>query len=86
LCDGQLADVIPRGIDRYHRTLARVRCRGTDASLHQVDAGLAWAYTRYLTDPAIADAERVARAAAVGLWRAPEPMPPWEFRHMQAPR
>lgn len=26
-------------------------------------------------------AEEVARAAQVGLWRHPDPMPHWEFRH-----
>ena len=27
------------------------------------------------------DAPEKARAKRVGLWRDPEPVPPWEFRH-----
>ena len=54
--------------------------RGTDANAEQVRAGMAWAFTKYLTDPAIKQAEEAARAALVGLWSEPDPMPPWEWR------
>lgn len=66
--------------DRYGRSIARVACNGTDASLHQVRAGMAWAYTQYLTDPAIAQAEQAAREARAGLWADADPVPPWLFR------
>lgn len=62
----------------------RVECRGKDANLEQVKAGLAWAYTRYQTDAAFPEAEQAARVARVGLWStqgtAAPPMAPWEFR------
>jgi endonuclease YncB( thermonuclease family) len=80
LCFGQQAGVAPVTTDRYGRTVARVSCQGKDASLHQVEAGLAWAYTKYQTDPAIPAAETVAHAARRGLWADPDPVPPWQFR------
>lgn len=80
LCFGGWAEVSQGVTDRYGRTVARVRCQGIDASLHQVQQGLAWAYTKYLTDPVIAAAERLARDAALGLWVDAEPVPPWSFR------
>lgn len=51
LCFGSMAWVQPASKDRYGRTVARVQCRGKDASLEQTRAGMAWAFTRYLTDP-----------------------------------
>lgn len=80
LCFAQQAEVSPGKTDRYGRTVARVRCQGMDASLHQVQQGLAWAYTKYLTDPDIAIAEQLARASGLGLWTTPEPTAPWLFR------
>lgn len=80
LCFNAEAEVTPATTDRYGRTIARVRCGGVDASLYQVSNGLAWAYTAYLTDPAIATAERAARDSATGLWVDKEPTPPWLYR------
>jgi endonuclease YncB( thermonuclease family) len=81
LCFQKQAEIRPASKDRYGRTVARVICAGQDANAAQVRAGLAWAYTRYLTDPSIAQLERGARAAHRGLWSDAEPMPPWEWRH-----
>jgi len=81
LCFQQVATIRPTARDRYGRTVARVECQEQDANLEQVRAGMAWAYTKYLTDPGIARAQDVARAAGAGLWRDPDPAPPWEWRH-----
>ncbi len=84
LCLGQAITLTDRALDRYGRTLARASCGpapGIDVNAEQVRRGLAWAFTRYLTDPSIADLEREARAARRGLWRQPEPLAPWDFRH-----
>lgn len=81
LCFHEQATIRPRTTDRYRRTVARVECKGQDASLEQVRSGLAWAYIKYLTDPAIAPVEAEARAAGRGLWSDPHPMPPWQWRH-----
>lgn len=41
---------------------------------------MAWASTRYLTDPQIQAMEVVARRERLGLWADAHPMPPWEWR------
>jgi hypothetical protein len=68
-------------VDRYGRTVARMYIDGKDVSLELGRAGLAWHFTRYSSDPVLADAEREARAAKRGLWVQPNPVPPWEYRH-----
>ena len=47
---GKEAEVIPRAVDRYKRTVARVRCAGVDANLEQVNCGMAWVYRKYAKD------------------------------------
>lgn len=80
LCHQQQATIRSSGQDRYDRAIARVECQGQDANAEQVRAGMAWAYTRYLTDPEIARLEQAARAARVGLWSDASPVPPWDWR------
>jgi micrococcal nuclease len=80
LCFQKTAEVHPRSRDRYDRTVARVSCAGQDASLEQVRTGMAWAYTRYVTDSAVKDLEASARAASRGLWVDPTPTAPWDWR------
>ena len=73
--------------DRYGRLVGVVRVDGQDADLAQVQAGLAWHYKAYEREQstadrlAYADAEGVARAVQLGLWRDAAPVAPWEFRH-----
>lgn len=85
LCLGRHATMRPAGQDRYGRTLARVRCARHDASLYQAQWGHAWAFDRYLTDPAIKSAEASARHQRRGLWIHPSPTPPWEYRRNHRP-
>jgi len=85
LCFQQEATIRAAGRDRYGRTLARVECRGQDANLQQVRAGMAWAFKKYLTDPAVARKETAARAERIGLWADPTPIPPWEWRRKPTP-
>lgn len=68
--------------DRYGRTLGRVFVNDKDINLSMVANGYAWAYMKYLTDPAIKEAENKARDSALGLWglQADQIMPPWEWR------
>lgn len=79
-CFAQLAFIRPQTKDRYGRTVARVECRGLDANAEQVRAGMAWAYTQYLTDPTIKQMETLARGAEAGLWAEKNPTPPWVYR------
>lgn len=80
LCFKEQATVRASGTDRYGRLIARVECRGKDASMEQVRAGLAWAYVKYQTDPAFSVAEQQAREARIGMWAAPGQAAPWVFR------
>jgi endonuclease YncB( thermonuclease family) len=86
LCFGKSAQVKVQAHDRYGRAVAHVVCDGVDASLEQVRVGLAWAFTRYLTDPQIAVLERQAREQRLGLWQDQDPVAPWKYRrHETAP-
>jgi endonuclease YncB( thermonuclease family) len=80
LCFGKQAEVFPQKTDRYGRTIARVKCEGQDASAHQVQAGMAWVYDRYMTDRSLYHVQSMARAGGRGLWADAGPVPPWEWR------
>lgn len=80
LCLGTTAVITPQVRDKYGRTVARVSCNGVDASQSQAQAGMAWAYTKYLTDPTIAEAASAARMDHVGLWRSKRPIEPQAWR------
>jgi endonuclease YncB( thermonuclease family) len=75
--------------DKYRRLVGVVRpeATGADANLEQLRAGLAWHYKAYEAEQAPAEraryaaAEAQARAARLGLWRDPSPLPPWVFSH-----
>jgi len=81
LCFKEQATIHPKNTDRYGRTIARVECRGVDASAYQAQSGMAWAYTKYLTDFSVIEHENGARAKLRGLWSMPSHIPPWEWRH-----
>lgn len=82
LCFKQPAEILPQTRDKYGRTVARVSCNGRDASAAQLEAGLAWVYLKYSTDPALPPLEAAARADRAGLWADPNPTPPWDWRRM----
>jgi endonuclease YncB( thermonuclease family) len=72
--------------DYYKRILGKVLLNGEDMNLEQIRAGLAWHYKKYQKDQAPGDRalysamEVEARGSKRGLWRDPEPVPPWEYR------
>jgi endonuclease YncB( thermonuclease family) len=80
LCHERQAELRPQAKDRYGRTVARVACAGQDASAAQIQAGMAWAFTKYLTDKSLPAVESSARAERRGLWADPAPVAPWEWR------
>jgi len=80
---GKEVFITPVTIDKYRRIVARVSQGHRDINLAMVENGAAWAYRKYLTDPAFLEAEAEARKARTGLW-ALQPgqiTPPWEWRH-----
>ncbi len=77
---GKKVTVSAQYLDRIGRTVSRVSVNGKDISLALVEAGLAWHYRRYSSDPLLAKAEEQARRLKKGLWSDPRPVPPWEWR------
>jgi micrococcal nuclease len=71
------------GTDKYDRLLGRVFVDGVELNEALVRNGLAWHYEIRVNDRALADAERHARAAKVGIWSQPDPVPPWRWRREQ---
>lgn len=64
--------------------------RSVDIGLAQITAGYAWGYRSESREQTHEDklrfafAENSARARHRGLWSAPQPVPPWQWRHSQA--
>lgn len=81
LCFQKQAEIRPQTKDRYHRTVARVICEGTDANAEQVRRGMAWVYDRYVKDKSLYALQDEARVRKVGIWSDADPVPPWEWRH-----
>ena len=48
--------------------------------IDQVQQGMAWAYTKHLTDQAIYRAQQSAETNRAGLWADAGPVAPWEWR------
>ncbi|MBE7463406.1 MAG: thermonuclease family protein [Planctomycetes bacterium] len=76
--------------DRHDRLVATVFYReggpGTPErclNAELVEAGWAWAYRAY--SDAYVSAEAQARAEPRGLWKAKDPVPPWEHRKAAEP-
>ena len=85
LCFKKQATLQTVDTDSYGRTVANVRCGGTDVASAQVRAGLAWVYTPYaLNHPHLAPLQREARANGTGLWSQKRPLAPWDYRHRRA--
>lgn len=74
-------------LDRYGRLVGKVNIDANDAGLGQIRSGMAWHYRRYASEQSSSDqmayaaAEVNTRRARIGLWKGPEPIPPWEFSH-----
>jgi endonuclease YncB( thermonuclease family) len=83
LCFGKEAEVTPRAIDRYKRTVARVRCDGVDANAEQVNRGMAWVYRKYAKDNNLYVLQHYAKVAKRGLWSDPSAIPPSAWRQQR---
>lgn len=67
--------------DRYKRPVGVVSCAGADVATHQVKYGMAWVYDRYSTPVSpLYSLQDAAKAARLGLWSDPSPVPPWAWR------
>ena len=83
---GEVVEVEPIDTDRYGRTVALVSVFKRLVNEELVNAGYAWVYTRYCTQPLCERwklLESEAREAKRGLWSDPHAIPPWEFRRQK---
>ena len=69
--------------DRYGRLVGNLYCDGVWINEAMVSQGWAWHYRHYSEEAAIAAAEREARRRKLGLWRDPNPIPPWDWRRRE---
>lgn len=67
----------------YGRVIAEVFIDGRSVGTTMVASGNAWVYRKYSDDPHLIELETQARAERRGLWRLPNPIPPWEYRHTE---
>lgn len=74
--------------DRYDRIVARVCLDAEDVGASLITQGDAWAYRRYLEDPAYCAFEGIARAGRRGVWSFPASqwIAPWDWRAVHAGR
>lgn len=72
--------VRPKEFDRYGRLVAWIEADGIDVNLAMLQAGHAWHFQKYDSNPAYAKAQQAAQEAHRGLWKQPRPVPPWEWR------
>ena len=71
-----------QGRDRYGRVIATVLLpSGQSLQAALLQEGLAWVWPRYCKNcGAWQEVQAKAKAAGIGLWAAPEPVPPWQWR------
>lgn len=80
--------------DRYGRSICTVWAmqdtgQQIDVGQAQIEQGMAWWYRAYANVQPAAQrrqyeaAELAARTSRVGLWRDPQPVPPWDWRRSE---
>jgi micrococcal nuclease len=79
---GRVLLIESKGEDRYKRVIGRVyMLSGETLSQELVKAGRCWWYRKYAPDDQyLKELEAEARAEKRGLWKKPNPIPPWEWR------
>ena len=79
---GKVVSLETHDFDKYGVTIADVSLPdGINVSLELVRNGWCWWDQPYAPDNVIlAELQRRARRAGIGLWADPRPIPPWEWR------
>lgn len=72
--------LLKKGQDRYNRTIGEIKLNGKNINLYMVQEGYAWAYRKYVTNSEYTKAEQTAMQHKKGLWKDPNPTPPWLWR------
>ena len=81
---GKVVDIEDIDIDRYGRVVGIVTVGNLVLNRHLLEYGYAWVYHRYCKKPFCSkwtNLEAEARKAKRGLWKNPEAIPPWQYRH-----
>lgn len=65
--------------DLYGRQLSYIMLKRTNINAKMIKTGNAWCYMVAKKSP-LREMENKARAAKVGLWKDPQPLPPWDYR------
>jgi len=73
----------PNGRDQYDRLLATLWVNDRNINRELVAEGLAWVFDRYSPPTDLVAAEKDAKNARIGLWKAPDPVRPatWRATH-----
>jgi len=82
---GEEVAIEPMAIDRYGRIVALVFLGNVVVNELLVSHGYAWVYGRYCTKGFCSKwkrLERRARKKKKGLWKNPNVIPPWKYRHL----
>lgn len=69
-----------RAVDQYGRIVGLVAVDGLDVNREQMRRGMAWAYSYRNDDESYIALQSEAQQAQRGLWAAPEPQAPWQWR------
>ena len=81
---GKLVDIKPIDFDRYKRIVGLVSDGKMILNKRLVRQGYAWVYPEYCKRSFCSDwseLEAEAKVAKKGLWRNPNAIPPWQYRH-----
>ena len=80
---GSAIEVLERRADKYGRAIAIVYSQGHCVNTAMLRAGHAWYYPRFCHGRLCTQWGHIQDDAArdgVGLWKEPQPIPPWEWR------
>ena len=83
-------EVEPKDVDRYDRVVSLVTSNGQLVNRDLVANGLAWVYPKYCREEPLCSElhrlEQAARKRRIGLWRARNPLPPWQWKRKKKNR
>lgn len=78
---GKEVTVTVKNLDRYGRAVGKVAIGGRDINLEMIREGHAWYYADYARNEYdLYHAQQRAREEKTGLWKNPDPQPPWQYR------
>ena len=83
LVAGKTIDVTVINIDRYGRSVGRIKIDDKEVAEEMLKEGLAWVYTAYCKIPECEQWKKLetqAKTAKIGLWSNPTAQEPWQWR------